>query len=302
MSKVKSPFISLGAQGTISDTLTYQKRNQGTIVREKPIPTDPYSLAQAYQRWDYRDYAYLWTLLSNSEKQVYRTKASRYHITGFSLWMREHLKTLPDIAGRWHLDERTGTIAFDSSRNNNDGVIFGASPAAGLIDGGYYFDGLNDYINCGDDPTTRLTSAISLDLFVKPHTIPWPTFDMLISKGPENYEIYGFSGTDELRSTMTIASVVRNLDTVNADLTAGFWHHLAMTFDGTTWCIYIDGLLNVSTIAFTGTIGVTPRSLLIGTRPLVGLFAKATIDNPTIYNRALDPTEVLRHSKRRYPA
>ncbi|MBA7586890.1 hypothetical protein ES708_28897 [subsurface metagenome] len=168
MAKTKSPLLSFGARGTIADSLTFQKRNQGTIARTKPIPKDPYSLAQAYQRWDYQDYAYLWTLQSEAVKQTYRTRASRYHITGFSLWMREHLRDLPDLAGRWHLDEKAGAIAYDSSKQKHNLTIIGASPAPGLINGGFSFDGINDYLIAPATGSLLNFTAKTVEFFIKP--------------------------------------------------------------------------------------------------------------------------------------
>lgn len=301
MAKPKSPLLSLGAQGTIADTLTYQKRGREHIVREKPIPTDPYSLAQAYQRWDYRDYAYLWTLLSNADKQIYRTKASKYHITGFSLWMREHLKTLPDIAGRWHLDEKGGAIAYDSSKNNNNGVIIGATPVSGLIDGAYHFDGINDLIEAPHNPTQNPTSAITLEIRVKiPFAGTWRGLfsKMLVAEWWLNgyYLVVQSDGRIHFNLTDIISRSLNRYDD-------GDWHTYHATWEKPgTLDLFVDGV----EVAYH-TQGTRNTDILPSTAPFrLGKYHDTgwllgDLDEASLYNRRLDHTERQRHLKRRYP-
>ncbi|GAJ14702.1 unnamed protein product, partial [marine sediment metagenome] len=50
MAKLKKPLLSLGARGTIADTLTFQKRQGIDLVKRKPVPSQPRTLPQMYQR------------------------------------------------------------------------------------------------------------------------------------------------------------------------------------------------------------------------------------------------------------
>ncbi|MBA7581472.1 hypothetical protein ES708_23377 [subsurface metagenome] len=301
MAKPKNPLLSLGARGTIAKTLTFQKRGRGTIAREKPIPTDPYTLYQAYQRWDYRDYAYQWTLLPNSEKQVYRTRASRYHITGFSQWMKEQLKELPDLAGRWHLDEESGATAYDSSKNNNNGVIVGASPAAGIIDGAYSFDGDHDQIDIPDHPTLQLPSAFTIEALIK--ASPPPSRTMILQKGAGGTAPWNYAWL--LEPDNTALFIVRNAaNTANFTQTFGVvadgsWHHLLSTFNTTEMKTFVDGE-NINTRPTWQEAHTAPgHPFIIGF--LWATWYLGLIDEVRIYNRVLDPTEIKRHSERRYP-
>ncbi|MBA7588187.1 hypothetical protein ES708_30238 [subsurface metagenome] len=72
MAKPKSPLLSLGARGSIGDTLTFQKRGRLTIARQKPIPTDPQTDLQLAQRQVYREAVAAWNALTIAEKQAYR--------------------------------------------------------------------------------------------------------------------------------------------------------------------------------------------------------------------------------------
>ena len=323
MAKPKSPLLSLGAKGTIGDALTFQKRGRDTIAREKPIPKDPYSLNQAYQRWDYRDYAYLWTLLSSSDKQVYRTKASRYHITGFSQFMRESLKTLTDLEGRWHLDEATGAVAQDSSKNTNHGTIIGASSVDGIIDLARHLDGVNDEINCGNDLSLR-PEAITVEFFI---TTPDP---LVAIGGPgsryyltrydygNNRRVWGLN----LQKIGAGAGFFDHLGIALGDpadgsyeytgyynftLSPGTPYHIAFTFEAGTLLFYVAGQL----VTLTATVGAVPASLFVSPVDLLiggalnngitALRCKSTQDEVRLYSRALTQPELLRHSLRHYP-
>ncbi len=72
MAKPKRPLLSLGARGSIGDTLTFQKRGRLTIARQKPIPTDPQTDLQLAQRQVYRDAVAAWNALTPEEKEAYR--------------------------------------------------------------------------------------------------------------------------------------------------------------------------------------------------------------------------------------
>ena len=93
MAKPDKPLLSLGAKGTISDSLTFQKRGKATMVRRKPIPENPRSQAQLAQRQLYRDAIDAWHALSAEEKEAWRGVCpglSPYHC-----FMRSELKYAP---------------------------------------------------------------------------------------------------------------------------------------------------------------------------------------------------------------
>lgn len=301
MSKLKSPVLSLGAQGTIADALTFQKRGQDTIVREKPIPTDPYSLAQAYQRWDYKDYAYLWTLLTNAQKQVYRTRASRYHITGFSLWMKEHLRDLTGIVARWHMDEATGSFVADSSHNNIHATSIGATPVPGVISNARYFDGLNDTVACGINPLLRPTSYVTHEFFVKLDKLSQSCvlFCQGILPTEKRLAIGLYVTKDDI--LLGTATNKTGLNGIAAHLTTNVQH----------WCHLWDLTTNTITFFLDGveqTLVATPdyfsydpsNRFWLGAREN-SMWVPGIIDNFTIYDYLLPETLIKRHSKRRYP-
>ncbi len=69
------------------------------------------------------------------------------------------------------------------------------------------------------------------------------------------------------------------------------WSHLAVTFDGATLRLYVNGS-QVSSRAITGTILGTDDPLWIGGNRPYGEYFQGVIDEVRVYDRALSPSEV----------
>jgi len=119
MAKPKSPLLSLGARGTIADSLTFQKRGRATIAREKPIPENPRSVAQLAQRQVYRDAISAWRALTAEGKEAWRGVCpglSPYHC-----FMRSELKYVPPLPPELTLYQHynTGDTSYFSAHDTS---------------------------------------------------------------------------------------------------------------------------------------------------------------------------------------
>ena len=111
MAKPKNPLLSLGARGTIADTLTFQKRGRGTIARGKPTPTDPKTLLQLAQRQRYKEAVALWNALTTQEKEAWRGVCPG--LTAYQCFMRSELKYVPPVPPpEEYTEEQTQYNAF----------------------------------------------------------------------------------------------------------------------------------------------------------------------------------------------
>jgi len=301
MAKVKTSLLSLKAHGSLGNAITYQDRNLGTMARKKPFPTDPQSLAQIYQRWDYQDYAALWHTLSAADKQQWETDARRLRITGFNYWMRTKLTTLPDIVGRWRLDERTGVIARDSSKNANNGTIFGAQHVKGIIDYGLSFDGLDDYVLVPDSDTLRGMDELTIEVFTYLTAIV--EVSNFVSKwagGAVQYMLGWIQINGQYRFYVGDDTNQAHV-TANTLLVPGNLYHVAGVYKkGVSLKIYLNGIEDGSNPSPPNwTIGTAAVDLNLGRYP--GYTIEGLEDHIIIRDRALSLSDIKRHSERRYP-
>lgn len=301
MSQTNTPLFSFGATGTLADTISYRPKATSTVAQKKPSPKNANTLSQRYHRWDYADAAYLWHALTPSEKLIYRKTGTLHKMPAFAFWLRGQLNTLPNLAARYHLDEHTGTIASDSSKNENHATIFGASHIPGKIDYALSFDGIDDYIYIPHDPSLNALSAFSIELWYYRKTYtPWAG---IINKGNDynaNYALESGALTDKIRIAIGNGSTYDSTSEIT--ISSNRWYHLVATGSsvpsGTTLTLYIDGLVATT---ITLPISLTPctQNLVIGKRP--SATQQALIDEAKIYTRALSLDEIQTHFLRRYP-
>jgi hypothetical protein len=76
-----------------------------------------------------------------------------------------------------------------------------------------------------------------------------------------------------------------------AQLAASTWTHLAMTYDGATLKIYVNGTLATSTPQ-SGTMTASTNALQIGGDTTYGQYFKGLIDEVRVYNIALTQAQI----------
>ncbi|MEM4461217.1 MAG: hypothetical protein QXY70_03730, partial [Nanopusillaceae archaeon] len=66
-------------------------------------------------------------------------------------------------------DEGSGNIVYDYSGNNNHGVLYNNLVwTDGMFGRALSFDGIDDYVDCGNIPSLTLTGPFSLSAWIKP--------------------------------------------------------------------------------------------------------------------------------------
>jgi len=190
---------------------------------------------------------------------------------------------MPEVNSTWR----------DYSGHGNDGTIIGATKIYNARFGvGLLFDGINDYVDCGNHASVNITDAITICLWIKPNTID--AWVYLVAKGT--------SGTPGFRIMLNSANntaLFQVYTTVGAVLVTtadalplGEWSYIVGTYDkdagADNLIIYMNTIPRTGTN--TGTIGVSANSLRIGGR--AALYFDGVIDEVSIYNRALAPWEI----------
>lgn len=186
-----------------------------------------------------------------------------------------------------------GSTVGDSSGLANTGTISGATrTAAGRVGGALTFDGVNDSVTIPDATSLDLTGSFTLSAWLRPSTVSgWRTV-ILKEGGPTGlaYGLHGSTNSNRPGGYASIGGADRELN-ATAPLVANAWRHLALTYDGATMRIYIDGAL-VGTRSQTGTVTTTTGTLRIGGNSVWGEWFAGQIDEVRVYNRALTAAEI----------
>ncbi|WP_347275227.1 Ig-like domain-containing protein [Candidatus Kuenenia sp.] len=200
-------------------------------------------------------------------------------------------------------DEGTGSTATDSSGNNRNGTITGATWTTGKIAGALNFDG-NDYVtiprmnydeisvSAWFNKNTSGTNVIFGGFRYNANVQLREGFDLYFSSGTPNILRF-VAATSNTSGTRTVKDATKDFTDSN-----GSWYHVVGTYNKTTGeqKLYVDGQLVDTQTHPSGNVIVplTDRNYMaIGTRYTDFGFFRGIIDDIRIYNRALSAQEVL---------
>lgn len=189
---------------------------------------------------------------------------------------------------------KAGTSWYDLSNNGLGTLVNG--PSYGLLGsvGVIKFDGVNDYVDCGNTLTT-LVGDITLCAWV--YVYNYTGFNGIVSKTVSNmaapFDWY-------INSSTGIVSFLRgNGSSANGIASSGAvglnaWKHVCVTMSGTFVTHYLNGATNG-----TGNRSVSTAdggtSIYIGNRNDLGVTMNGNIAAVQIYNRALTSTEITQN-------
>jgi hypothetical protein len=188
--------------------------------------------------------------------------------------------------GYWPLDGSPN----DSSGNGNNGTWYGS-----LTNGSYYtggkigqagnFDGTDDYVSVPDNLTLRLNSDFTISLWYKEITLIG-SYPGILVKGNS-----GVAGQGYLIFYISNGTILYKRDNISpsaANLVTTSWNFLTITYSGSIWSWYLNGMLKASGTQVYVT-DTSTSSLLFGKGDD---FGSGVIDDVRIYNRALSAAEI----------
>ncbi len=201
-----------------------------------------------------------------------------------------------NLVGWWKLDDATGATAQDSSDYGNHGTLMNMNPAsnwvAGRIEGALRFDGIDDYVDCGDTASLQITGTeISVAAWVK-----WDTAEeysgiaMKTSSGDwiDGYGLYADTDSDSVNFYVTDYGI-RASKSFTAD---DQWHHVVGTYDGSNVRVWVDGVEGTGR-SYTGSIGNADHSFEIGRGADDSYNFSGALDDVRVYNVALTDADIL---------
>lgn len=199
-----------------------------------------------------------------------------------------------NVVADWHFNENSGSSAYDSSGQDNDGVINGAVWADGKYNSALSFDGVDDYVDCGNDSSMNNLSSLTLEGWINLSAYSASRGEIVgkyLSPAPyRSYEIYvNNNGTVDFRIGIDNGSLNSVRSTTSLNLNQ--WHYVAGVYDGSKIKIYLNGILEKTKIV-TGNIGYDDCHVNIGRIKPGDSNFNGLIDEVKIYSYALSDDEI----------
>lgn len=195
----------------------------------------------------------------------------------------------------WPFDEGSGNTTVDLSENQNTGIFYGnPSWENGVNGNALFFDGIDDYINCGNSSNLNLGDEFSIVALINPaeagesaygntgiaakaSTSDW-SWQLRYKSPKNNYLGFQFNTVDGSKWV-----------TVDQNLEIGVWYQITVTYDGTSAKCYINDEL-VDEVEMSS-VASSNSPLLIGQEGWQQFF-NGRIDDIKIYSQALCEKEI----------
>jgi hypothetical protein len=194
--------------------------------------------------------------------------------------------------GAWGFDETSGTGVTDGSGRGNNGTIAGAvRTTAGRFGSALTFDGVNDWVTVPDSGPLDLSTRATVEAWVFPTALgnAWRT--VLIKEQPGQLVYALYANNDALRPSGHLFTTGDLYANGSAQLPANAWSHLAMTWDGATQRLYVNGN-QVATRAVSGTLVNSAGALRFGGNGVWSEWFAGRLDEIRIYDRTLTQAEL----------
>ena len=192
-------------------------------------------------------------------------------------------------------DEKEGNLAKDSSGHGLDGVLKGdPRRISGRVGGSLFFDGNDDFIDCGSKPAFDITDSITIAAWIRASTFDREWMP-IITKGDNAWRFQRHIDSNSLEFNVGNYRLVPNLVALGRiRIDDEHWHHVAGTYDGRTINLYVDGVLETShPVSLLDEMGRNDSRVYIGANAeLTGRKWHGAIDDVRIYDYALSQEEI----------
>jgi len=196
------------------------------------------------------------------------------------------------IAG-YGFAETSGTAVLDVT-GLHPGSISGATrTTSGKYGAALTFDGSNDIINIPHVSDLNPSASLSVLAWVYPtrSASDWQTIVLKEQSGEQTYCLAASTSTSGRPGGVVYLSSGKKYVYGTAALAVNTWSHLALTYDGATICLYVNGV-QVGSLAATGTVVTSTLPLRIGGNTTWGEYFGGRIDDVRLYSGALTATEI----------
>ena len=199
----------------------------------------------------------------------------------------------------------TGTAWTDLSPTGNNGTLTNGVGYTSANGGALTFDGVNDYVNCGNSSTFNQTNALTLSTWVKINS--FASTNTLIGKqwcnvGQYSYYFYINTQGKLVFDAANSGSCSGNFTiyTSTDSLSTNTWYNVVLSFSNTSIKMYINGQLISGSLSGVNTnLLISNSPVLLGTyRNLSGTYGailNGSMGSTLIYNTTLPSSDVLQN-------
>lgn len=159
------------------------------------------------------------------------------------------------------------------------------------------FDGQNDVATIAHRTSLSSSTQITLEAWIKPRTLAATNNqDRVLSKG-NNYELTVSTGDTGCaagtRGHVQWRATIGGLDAriCGGQLSLGTWHHIAASYDGSSFSLYVDGA-RVASMARSGAMSINSTALTFGNKSALDRPFDGELDEVRIWRRALSQSEL----------
>ncbi len=199
--------------------------------------------------------------------------------------------------GHWPFEEGAGAVASDKTGNGLHGTLInGPIWSAGKTAGGLTFDGINDYLqvsNSGQLSPQKVTLAV----WAKPSSFANTNWNSTLAnvglhEWSDGYYGLAIDTTGKPIALLNIGGGEQNAYYLEgAAISAGQWHHLALSYDNATLRLYVDGA-SAGSLSINRIRTSNASPLLVARRGDAGYHFKGTLDDVRVFSRAMTSTDI----------
>ncbi len=154
---------------------------------------------------------------------------------------------MPGLVAAYNFEEGAGSSVADASGNGNTGTLLNTSwSTSGKYGNALSFNGTSARVNIPNAASLQLTSAMTLEAWVRPTTVTSAWRDVIM-KGNDNYYLMGTTTSSGRPAVGAIIGGSQGQAFGTSTLSTTTYTHLAATYDGSAVRLFVNGSQVAST-------------------------------------------------------
>ncbi len=194
--------------------------------------------------------------------------------------------------GWWRFDDESGSVALDSSGNNNRGSLYQMDETdwtSGVFGRALQFDNsAGEHVVVPHNVSLSPTTALTILGWAKPVTYGSGSATFVEKAYGTSYILYLDSSTEGMIFSVNGIDCTSNATII----TLNTWQHIAATYNGTVVRFYVNGVER-GTCSNVGSVGTDTSDVQIGNDDTLTTAFDGYLDDVRIYGQALTQNDIL---------